>query len=245
MQRAPAPDLLLNDPDAFGPQFMKMAGGLGRYDTTLRDAAQAIELLGLEPGARVLDAACGFGRFSGALHQHGCKVVGVDVSPAAIEEAARRCPGPEYVVGDLSPPLGLGTFDAIVNVFSSFGYGATLDDDLRVVECWHVGLRPGGQLLMEISDAARAAHRLGTRGETIHRSHGGVDEQIRMEWETSLLHCRYERDDDVLEIAMRIFSQEQLERYLIQAGFRDIRTYGGFDGRERTPDDRLVLVARA
>jgi SAM-dependent methyltransferase len=245
MRSAPAPELLLNDPDAFGPQFIRMAGGLGRYDTTLQDAAQAMELLGLAPGDRVLDAACGFGRFGGALHEHGCRVVGVDVSPSAIEEAKRRCAGPTYVVGDLSLPLELGSFDAIVNVFSSFGYGATLADDLRIIDRWHADLRPGGQLLMEISDAERAAHRLGTSGETIHRSHGGVDEQIRMDWETSMLHCRYERDGELLQIVMRIFSREELERYLRDAGFRDIRAYGGFDGRARTPDDRLVLVARA
>lgn len=245
MQEAPAPQLLLNDVDAFGPQFIKMAGGLGRYDSTLDDAAAAMRLLRLEPGARVLDAACGFGRFGGALHEHGCRVVGVDVSPAAVAEAKRQRPGPTYVVADLSLPLELGRFDAIVNVFSSFGYGATLADDLRILDRWHADLRPGGQLLMEISDAERARHRLGTDGETIHRSAGGVDEQVRMEWETGLLHCRYERDGDVLSIVMRIFSREELERYLHQAGFRDIRTYGGFDGRARTPDDRLVLVATA
>jgi SAM-dependent methyltransferase len=245
MQSAPGPELLLNDVDAFGPQFIKMAGGLGRYDTTLDDAAAAMRLLSLTPGARVLDAACGFGRFGGALHQHGCEVVGVDVSPSAIEEAKRVNPGPAYAVGDLSLPLELGSFDAIVNVFSSFGYGRTLADDLRIMDRWHADLRPEGQLLMEISDAERARHRLGTRGETVHRSAGGVDEQVRMDWETAMLHCRYERDGDVLEIVMRIFSREELERYLHQAGFQDIRAYGGFDGRERTPDDRLVLVARA
>lgn len=245
MQSAPAPELLLNDVDAFGPRFMKMAGGLGRYDTTLADAGKAMELLGLSPGARVLDAACGYGRFGGALHEHGLRVVGVDVSPAAVAEAQRRCPGPTYVVGDLSLPLGLGRFDAIVNVFSSFGYGRTLADDLRILDRWHADLRPGGQLLMEISDAERARHRLGIGGETIYRAAGGVDEQVRMDWETAMLHCRYERDGEVLQIVMRIFSREELERYLHQAGFRDIRAYGGFDGRERTPDDRLVLVATA
>lgn len=242
---ATAPELLLNDPDAFGPRFIKMAGGLGRYDTTLQDAADALRLLGLRPGARVLDAACGFGRFGAALHAHGCDVVGVDVSPSAIAEARRRCPGPRYVVGDLSLPLELGTFDAIVNVFSSFGYGATLADDLRILDRWYADLRPGGRLLMEISDAERARHRLGTSGETVHRARGGVDERVRMDWETSLLHCRYERDGDVVEIAMRIYSQADLERHLRDAGFRDIRAYGGFDGRPRTPDDRLILVARA
>jgi SAM-dependent methyltransferase len=113
---------LINDVDAFGPLFMRIADRLGRYDTTRDDAANAMTLLGLRPGDRVLDAACGFGRFSAALQQHGCEVVGVDVSPAAVEAARERRPGPEYVVRDMTQPLGLGTFDAVVNVFSSLGY---------------------------------------------------------------------------------------------------------------------------
>ena len=95
----------LNETDNYGPAFMRVAAALGEYDTTREDAAAAIELLGLAPGARVLDAGCGFGRFAAALSDQGCETVGVDISPAAIAEAERRCPGPTYLVADLTEPL--------------------------------------------------------------------------------------------------------------------------------------------
>ncbi len=240
------PSQLLNDVDAFGPRFMQIASRLGRYDTTLDDAARAMTLLGLEPGMRVLDAACGFGRFAGALAEHGCDVVGVDVSPAAIEEAHRRCPGPSYVVGDLTQPLGLGTFDAIVNVFSSFGYCESVEAEMEILRNWRACLLPGGRLLMELSDLERARHRLPLDGSVVVRDgEDGVKEHLSVDWELGMLRCRYVLRDEELVITMRVYEREQLEQMLAEAGFSSVAAYGGFDARPKGPDDRLLLVGAA
>lgn len=234
---------LINDADAFGPLFMRIADRLGRYDSTLDDAANAMALLEIAPGERVLDAACGFGRFAAALQQHGCDVVGVDVSPAAIEAARARRPGPEYVVRDMTQPLGLGAFDVIVNVFSSLGYCRTIEDELRILRNWRADLRPGGRLLMEISDLERARNRLPLDGSTIVRDgEDGVKEHLRVDWELGLLHCRYVLRDEELSIAMRVYEADDLVAMLSEAGFRELRRYGGFDGRPKGADDRLVLT---
>jgi len=240
-----ATGLEANERDTFGPGFMEISDRLGRYDTTEDDARQAVALLGLRPGAKVLDAACGFGRFAGALLALGCEVVGVDISPAAIAEARRRCPGPEYVVGDLTRPLGLGPFDAIVNVFSSFGYGATVEDDQRMLDGWKRMLRPGGQLLMELSDLERSQARLDGIGVTVTRETNGVTETLRCDPDTHVLHIRYALGEHELEVETRLYWAEELERMVAAAGFAETRRYGGFDGRPKQPDDRLVLVARA
>jgi SAM-dependent methyltransferase len=234
-----------NERDTFGPGFMEISDRLGRYDTTEADAREAIALLGLQPGAKVLDAACGFGRFAGALRELGCNVVGVDISPAAIAEARRRCPGPEYVVGDLTQPLRLGPFDAIVNVFSSFGYGAAVADDQRVLDGWRRMLKPGGQLLMELSDLERSQARLGGIGVTVTRETNGVTEILRCDPDTHVLHIRYELGEHELEVETRLYWADDLERMVAAAGFQDICRFGGFDGHPKQPDDRLVLVARA
>jgi SAM-dependent methyltransferase len=234
-----------NERDTFGPGFIEISDRLGRYDTTEQDAREAVALLGLPAGARVLDAACGFGRFAAALLALGCDVVGVDISPAALAVARQRCPGPEYVVGDLTQPLALGPFDAIVNVFSSFGYGASVEEDQRVLDGWHRMLRPGGQLLMELSDLERSRARLGGIGVTVQRETNGVTETLRCDPDTHVLHIRYELGEHELEVETRLYDADDLARRLADAGFREIRRFGGFDGHPKRPLDRLVLVAVA
>ncbi len=71
-------------------------------------------------GLRVLDAGCGEGRISRALHDLGAKVVGIDVSQNLIDMAVERREGREieYSCLDLSdtPPTEYrNTFDMVVS----------------------------------------------------------------------------------------------------------------------------------
>lgn len=61
----------------------------------------AIGMLGVKPGERVLDIACGEGRMASALNDLGAKVTGIDASPALIQAAnARRLKDAQFLVGD-------------------------------------------------------------------------------------------------------------------------------------------------
>ena len=52
-----------------------------------------IELLALEPGARVIDLGCGKGELLRRLAaRYEIRAVGVDRSPTLLEEARRRAP---------------------------------------------------------------------------------------------------------------------------------------------------------
>ncbi|WP_371156105.1 magnesium protoporphyrin IX methyltransferase [Jannaschia sp. 2305UL9-9] len=69
-------------------------------------------------GARILDAGCGAGQMVTELAARGADVVGVDISPALLEIAARRLledlrPRVTLMAGDMFA-TDLGTFDAVV-----------------------------------------------------------------------------------------------------------------------------------
>jgi ubiquinone/menaquinone biosynthesis C-methylase UbiE len=80
---------------------------------------ESFELLGAEPGRRILDVGCGLGDDAAALARHvtpGGAVVGVDGSQAMIEEARRRyseVPGLTFLVADAAAmPFDDESFDA-------------------------------------------------------------------------------------------------------------------------------------
>jgi len=237
----------LNEPDAMAAAFIAMSDKLGRYEETERECEQIVALLGLAPGARVLDAGCGFGRTVGVLDAMGYDAVGVDISPAVIAEAQRRNPGPAYLVHDLTQPLPeeVERFDAIVNVYSSFGYGATVEDDAAVLRTWHAALKPGGALVMELSDIERSQARLGPLGTVVDREDDGVHEHLWVDPDTHVLHVRYTADGQTLDVDTRLYEAGELAEMVAAAGFGEIARYGGFDGHPKQPTDRLVLVARA
>lgn len=82
----------------------------GYADQMRQRAADGVDLEGearlidaiVAPGSRVLDAGCGQGRISGALHRRGHDVIGVDIDPVLLAAAREDNPGPTYLLADLS-----------------------------------------------------------------------------------------------------------------------------------------------
>lgn len=243
----PSDEHVLNELDTYGPAYMRIAERLGGYDSTAEDATALIELLGLSAGTTVVDAGCGFGRYCAALQARGMDVTGIDISPAAIAEAERRSPGPRYLVLDLTQPLpeGVGPFDMLVNLYSSFGYGATEEEDLEMLRAFRAMVEPGGTIVMQLSDLARSRHRLRTDEGVVVRDTNGVIETLDVDFSTGRLHVRYELDGDVVHSRIRMYEQDVLEQMLRAVGFTDLVAYGDFSGAPKRPEDRLVLVGRA
>lgn len=118
-----------------------------------RQVARLIELLELPAGARILDVPCGQGRHAHLLAEAGYDVDGLDLSDHLLGLAKKRGTGRalRYRRGDMRrlPAAWSGRFDAVLNLFSSFGFFADARDDARVIrECARV-LKPGGVMIWQ------------------------------------------------------------------------------------------------
>jgi SAM-dependent methyltransferase len=83
--------------------------------------------LNLPEHAKVLDLACGKGRHSIYLNQLGFTVLGVDLSENSIEIASKNANETlHFQIHDMREPFE-EQFDAVFNLFTSFGY---FDNDL-------------------------------------------------------------------------------------------------------------------
>ncbi|GAB6877458.1 DUF309 domain-containing protein [Thermaerobacter litoralis] len=121
-------------------------------ERTQREVALVWTLLGLRPGERVLDLACGHGRLAVPLATLGARVTGLDRSEGflarARKAAARQGVEVEWVQGDMRRLPWRDRFDAAFNVFTSFGYFSD-PENLEVLRQVAQALRPGGRFLLE------------------------------------------------------------------------------------------------
>jgi SAM-dependent methyltransferase len=103
--------------------------------------------LEVRPGARILDAGCGWGVTLEALEARGYTVVGLDLSRAALERLDG--PGRTLIQADLAAPVRSSagaTFDAVL----ALDVIEHLDDDRAAISRLASLLRPGGALILSV-----------------------------------------------------------------------------------------------
>ena len=209
--------------------------------------AEALQLVGLGLGGRVLDLCCGRGRHTLALAELGLQAVGVDLSAPLLAAAER---GHRLVRGDARAlPFQGGRFDALVCLFSSFGY---LDEegDAGVLREARRVLRPGGLAVFDLLNPNRVRARLVPVSVT--RRDGwevrewralapgarGVQKEVRLTAPDGSRRGWTER--------VRLYRADELARLFAACGFGEIAIHGDLDARPLEPlSPRLVVAARA
>ena len=94
-----------------GREYQARFDALAEQGMDVHGEASLVRSLGPDS---VLDAGCGTGRVAIELASHGIAVVGVDIDPSMLAEAARLAPQLDWVQADLAT-LDLGrTFDVVV-----------------------------------------------------------------------------------------------------------------------------------
>jgi SAM-dependent methyltransferase len=127
-----------------------MAGDFGQIARlNEREGEEFVGRLGLQPGMRVLDVACGTGNQSLPAARMGAEVTGLDIAPNLLEQAKRRAEHEKlkirFIEGDAEQlPYGAAEFDV---VFSMFGAMFAPRPE-RVAAELQRGCRPDGLIAM-------------------------------------------------------------------------------------------------
>jgi SAM-dependent methyltransferase len=223
-----------------------------------RDAAEAervtqtlLEPLGLR-GKRVLDLACGAGRYTRALGARGASVVGLDLSRALLNAAREHTHGRgEFVRGDmLRLPFRSGTCHLVLSMFTSFGYFATADEDRSMLDEVRRVLRDDGCFLVDLFNAARVQRKLVP--ETRRRA-GRFDVLERRSIDASTnsvvkeIELRTGGRTYAYREVVRLWSRAKLEKALCAAGLRVERVWGDYEANafDLEESERLLVLARS
>lgn len=212
-----------------------------------------IGLSGVRPGAAVLDLCCGPGRHALELADRGYKVTGVDITSryleAAAESARAREIQLELVEADARTWRRPGAFDLALNLYTSFGYFDTMEEDMAMLESARLSLAPRGALIVEF-DGKETAARDFVAGERFERDGISVATEFSVLGPWERLVSRWIIDDGARRVdrswARRLYSGTELRDALFAAGFERVEIYGSWGGAPY--DDKaetLIAVARS
>jgi SAM-dependent methyltransferase len=130
------------------PAWQAVQLGWSEVEDEVEQTDRLVAALGLEPGARVLDAPCGAGRIAIQLAARGFDVVGVDLTERFLEEGRGRGPNVRFVRGDLRSLPFDAEFDAAICFWGSFGYFDDAGNRAQAAAAARA-LRAGGRYLID------------------------------------------------------------------------------------------------
>lgn len=228
--------------------------------------ARLLELLALPAGAKVLDLACGQGRHAQLLAAAGYQVTGFDLSRPLLRHARKAArdagiptrvrrgatgPALRYHHGDMRRPPALwrGRFDAVVNLFTSFGFFDDPADDVRVIRGVARMLKRGGTCLWQ-----------GGSRDGIMARFVGTDSWETADGTTVRQDRRFDPLSGFLTIdstwthrrkverrshRIRLYTADRLAGLMADAGLTVLAAYDGFgEGALHRRSTEMLLVAR-
>lgn len=239
----------------FGDDYLEAYRDVLTPERTKREVEFVQKALELEPGAHVLDLCCGEGRHALLLASRGLVVTAQDLSDVylktAQEAADEQGVSIELVTGDMREIPFTDRFDAVINMFTAFGYLESDEEDAKVLHSAANALKPGGKLLLDtINREWVVAHNIPAEWR-IEDDGTAYLESRELDLETSLNHVSFTLiDPDGVRRSsvghhVRLYTLTEMIRMLEAAGLTYERAYGDFDGGEyERESQRMIVVGR-
>ena len=217
------------------------------------EVAGILRMLQIRPPASILDLCCGFGRHAIVLAGEGFEVTGLDLSESFLRMAKQRADllgvRLDLIQADMRHIKQQEAFDAIINLFTAFGFFSSEDEDLQVLQGVSRALKKDGQFLIDTVNRDNIIHSLQPKRWSIDNGTVVLEERIfdffKSRLEINLELVQIEDKNRRLEYSFRLYTLTEMLNLFSKTGLELTDVYGDFDGSQYSAESpRMLLVAR-
>lgn len=232
-------------------------GGDWEAIVNARDTENEVDFLESVIDAKdvVLDLCCGTGRHSIAFSKRGWTIVGMDMSKNLLMIAKLRMKHARVrfplIRADMRfLPFRDGTFGAILNMFTSFGYLPSESEDAVCLLEINRTLKTKGKFLL---DLANRDHIIKTYRERDwaefepfymleKRSLNPGGSKLTSQW--TLIRKKSRQIKSIMHV-VRLYTFTRIEQLLNEAGLNIDQVYGGYEKQDFTLEaSRMIILAQ-
>lgn len=202
-----------------------------------------------------LDLCCGTGRHSILLHKQNQQVVGMDLSKNLLQIARDRMEesgvSVPLVRADMRfLPFKNQVFDAIINMFTSFGYLPSKSEDASSLSEVRRTLRKHGQFLLDLLNRDHVVRNFRERDWAAfepfylleNRTLDLKNSKLRSEW-TLIRKASGQIETRLHEV--RLYTFVQMKQLIEEAGLAVEEIWGGYEKQEFNLDSsRMIIIAQ-
>lgn len=217
-------------------------------EASAKEAEFLVEALGITPGKRFLDAACGHGRHMRFMPPDS--VVGIDINLEYLKEAKRFG---DVVAADLRlPPFRRRAFDGAYIMHSSIGMFGD-EQDLEILMWLSGSIKPGGLLALDLANRSKIDKAYAAFGESWNMWISAGPYRVLSIANYNPLTGRIKETRYIYKqgqyigartLELRIYSPSEIGLMLRSIGMMVKSIYGDFDKSPYSESsDRLIVVA--
>lgn len=218
-----------------------------------KEAASFIDKLLLflrpDPGAFMLDVACGTGRHARYLAEKGYNVTGIDLSIRSINIAKKlENDHLSFFQHDMRLPFRINYFDVAFNFFTSFGYFESQRENDNALRTIKNSLKSGGCLVMDFLNTHYVANHL------VPSEVKKIDD-VTFDIRRMLKNGKFLKEINILDSSkmqratftecVSAFTREDFEVMFARQGLRITDFFGDyhFNSYDEQLSPRLIMVA--
>lgn len=226
-------------------------------ERTKNETKGIIELLELKNNSTILDIPCGYGRHSIALSKEGINVTGIDYSKShikkAVDDANKLKNKTTFLRGDMRyiDKSFYNKFDAVINMFYSFGFFKTDSQNINVMKQFYNALTKGGKLLLHTDVCTEMIENNTTNTNQIRRLKNDSYKLIIIE-EYNKKNKRMQGSWEITDnyghniiprsfYSVRIYSIPEYIDMARQCGFRWTNVYESFKKNHFTKESKEII----
>jgi SAM-dependent methyltransferase len=205
-----------------------------------------LQHLKLPAEARCWDLNCGKGRHSIYLTKKGFDVVGTDLSAESINYALQfENEHLHFYKHDMRSLFYANYFDAVFNIFTSFGYFKSKHDDDKVFQSVYNSLKPGGLFVL---DYFNAPCMLSGLKDNEQKTIEGVEFKLHKKVENKTIYKEININDkgktSYYKEEVKIFTQSDFTGLGEKAGFKLKSIFGNYSLQpfDENSSERLILI---
>lgn len=199
-------------------------------------------------GERAVDLACGKGRHSVYLAGKGLDVTGLDLSMKNINLASRiEMHNLHFRVHDMRKEFADEEYDYVFNLFTSFGYFDTHEENAQTICAASKALKMGGYLLIDFLNPQVVIDQLvPTEKKVIDH----IEFKISRYLENGFIVKNIQFDEDgqsyFFQERVKAIKREEFMDYFQKAGLEVIDTFGNYalEKYELHESSRMIFVVQ-
>ncbi len=210
-----------------------------------------ISIIGIKSSGKILDLACGAGRHSIEFAKKGFSVTSVDLSKNLLDIANKNAKAAgvniNFIRNDIRYFSIDEKFDIVLNLFTSFGYFESDEENFNLFNTAYNHLNENGHFVFDYFNKKFLEKNLQPT-TNLHLDDSEIIQKRRIEKGRIIKDIIIKKNgiEKTYNESVKIYGLDELKSRLISAKFKIKNIFGSFDGKKFDEDisDRIIIIAQ-